>query len=80
MPLLTIYVDDFLWAGTNEFKEQVINELRKRFLIGSSASVTFTYVGLSIRSFEDGITIDQSQYISSLGPITIHLFLGTNPI
>ena len=69
--LICIYVDDFLWTGTNEFKEQVINELKEKFLIGSSASVTFTYVGLSIRSFGDGITIDQTQYISSLMPIPI---------
>ena len=69
--IICIYVDDFLWSGTNNFKEQVIDKLKKKFLIGSSASVTFTYVGLSIKSYSDGITIDQTQYISSLNTIPV---------
>ena len=69
--IICIYVDDFLWTGTVTFEVKVIGELKKKFLIGSSASVTFTYVGLSIKSYEDGITIDQTEYISSLTPIPI---------
>ena len=69
--IICIYVDDFLWAGTRQFEEQVINKLKRKFLIGSSASIAFTYVGLSIKSYDDGITIDQTQYIESLS--TIHI-------
>ncbi|CAL4089682.1 unnamed protein product, partial [Meganyctiphanes norvegica] len=69
--LTCIYVDDFLWAGNATFKKCVIDELQKQFLIGSSASESFTYVGLRIKSFSDGITIDQTQYASSLVPVTI---------
>ncbi|CAL4059377.1 unnamed protein product, partial [Meganyctiphanes norvegica] len=69
--LICIYVDDFLWAGNATFKKCVIDELQKQFLIGSSASESFTYVGLRIKSFSDGITIDQTQYASSLVPVTI---------
>merc|ERR1712142_1273411 len=69
--IICIYVDDFLWTGTITFQVKVIDELKKKFLIGSSASVTFTYVGLSIKSYKDGITIDQTQYISTLTPIPI---------
>ena len=64
--IICIYVDDFLWAGTTNFNNHVIKRLKEKFLIGSSASATFTYLGLSIKSYEDGITIDQSDYISSL--------------
>ncbi|CAL4158990.1 unnamed protein product [Meganyctiphanes norvegica] len=69
--LICIYVDDFLWAGNATFKKCVIDELQKQFLIGSSASESFTYVGLRIKSFSDGITIDQTQYASSLVLVTI---------
>ena len=70
--IICIYVDDFLWAGTTNFNNHVIKRLKEKFLIGSSASATFTYLGLSIKSYEDGITIDQSDYISSLKPIPIN--------
>ena len=69
--IICIYVDDFLWSGTENFEKQVINKLKEKFLIGSSASITFTYVGLSIKSYSDGITIDQTQYISSLNTIPV---------
>ena len=69
--IICIYVDDFLWSGTSYFEEQVINKLKVKFLIGSSASIAFTYVGLSIKSYEDGITVDQNQYVASLNPVSI---------
>ena len=69
--IIRIYVDDFLWAGTYLFYKKVIKILESMFLIGSSASITFTYVGLSIKSYKDGLTIDLDQYIESLKPIPI---------
>ena len=54
------------------FYDRVMSKLRTRFLIGSSASISFTYVGLSIRSYRDGITVDQGQYVSSLQPILVN--------
>ena len=69
--IICIYVDDFLWTGTDLFHKKIITRLESKFLIGSSASVNFTYVGLSIKSYGDGLTIDQDQYIDSLAPIPI---------
>ena len=69
--IICIYVDDFLWTGSDLFHKNIITRLESKFSIGSSASVSFTYVGLSIKSYEDGLTIDQDQYIASLTPIPI---------
>lgn len=66
------YVDDFLWAGTPVFKKQVIDKLCHTFLIGSTETKAFKYVGLNIISYKDGSkTIDQFQYASTLTPIAI---------
>ena len=70
--IICIYVDDFLWAGTNAFERMVIKKLKQRFLIGSSASKSFTYLGLRINSLQDGIFVDQTEYISSLHKIEIN--------
>ena len=69
--LICIYVDDFLYAGTENFYRNVILKLKEKFLIGSTESMAFTYVGLSIKSYADGITIDQSQYIAGIERIPI---------
>merc|ERR1712121_311963 len=71
MGIICIYVDDFLWSCTRQFEEKVIQKLKGKFLIGISASISFTYVGLSIKSYDDGITIDQTHYIASLNQIPI---------
>ena len=47
--IICLYMDDFLWAGTNKFKQNVANKLQDLFLIGSRESKVFKYVGLNIR-------------------------------
>ena len=69
--IICIYVDDFLWAGTSTFKNLIIDKLKQKFLIGSSASKCFTYLGLQINSIHDGIIVEQTDYIASLYPIPL---------
>ena len=69
--IISIYVDDFLYAGTQKFIVDIVNKLKDKFLIGSSASQTFKYVGLNIESVEGEILVDQLQYASGLKPINI---------
>ena len=70
--ILCIYVDDFLWAGVPEFQTNIIDKLGHKFLIGSSGSGTFTFLGLKIRSLPDGISLDQKEYINTIAPITLN--------
>ena len=69
--LICIYVDDFLWVGSDAFKNTIIEQLKEKFLIGSSGSAAFKYIGLNIDSRENCIYVDQGQYINSLEPIKI---------
>ena len=70
--LICIYVDDFLWVGSEAFENNIIEGLKKKFLIGSSGSAAFKYIGLNIDSREACIYVDQGQYINSLEPIKIN--------
>ena len=76
--LVSIYVDDFIWAGSTEFENCVIEKLRNKFLIGSSAPRDFRYVGLNMVSTKEGVMVDQFQYASSLQPICISRGRSTN--
>lgn len=70
--VICVYVDDLFWAGTNGFKEQVIDRLCQIFRMGNSESKAFKYVGLNIVSYGDGsVTLDQNQYAATLTPISV---------
>ena len=69
--LLAVHVDDFLYAGNDKFKFLVMNKFKTEFQIGSMAEKSFTYLGLRLCTFEDGITLDQVPYTESLEYIPV---------
>ena len=69
--IICVYVDDFLFAGTQLFLDTIIKKLINKFRIGSSAKITFTYVGINFNAYKDGLTMDQDHYIKSLTTIPI---------
>lgn len=70
--VICVYVDDLFWAGGEVFREQVIDRLSEVFVMGSSETKAFKYLGLNIESQDDGsITLDQNSYAATLTPINI---------
>ena len=69
--IICLYVDDFLFAGSQVFLDTIIRTLVKTFKIGSEHSENFTYVGLRFITYKDGITVDQDHYIHSINEITL---------
>ena len=69
--IICTYVEDFLWTGTENFETNIIQGIRSKFLIGSSGSSMFKYVGLNVISKNDSIVVDQFHYSSSLSPAKI---------
>ena len=67
--ILATHVDDFLFGGTEEFESNVIDKVRKEFVIGNEESCSFKYTGLNISGTEDGIGFDQNFYTKNLEPI-----------
>ena len=41
----------------------MMKKVEKEFLIGRTEEVTFTYIGLAIKTIKQGITLDQIDYI-----------------
>ena len=70
--VICLYVDDFLWAGTDVFKTSIVDKLGEMFQIGSRASKAFKYIGLNIDENEVGATlVDQFDYAQTLKPIEV---------
>ena len=70
--IICVYVDDFLYCGTEWFCSSIISEVCNAFHIGSSQSGSFKYLGLNLHS-QRGMTtyIDQIQYSSSIQPMKL---------
>ena len=69
--ILVTHVDDFIFGGTDEWKNSVIGAIRKKFKISSSNSGSFKFLGLAVEQDEDEIVISQAKYISEIKPITV---------
>ena len=67
--LCALHVDDFLTAGTKQFEALLDKRLQGRFTFGKIELHKFKFTGLNIEQTEDGIYIDQIDYIQSLKPI-----------
>ncbi len=65
-----MHVDDFLWAGTNYFKDSVIDVITNKFQCGKKEENSFRYIGLNITQDEDKILLDQYAYIEEIEQIS----------
>ena len=73
-----MHVDDFLSVGTNDFEMLVLKKLGSNFLIGSTETGIFKYLGHRIQEWKNGITLDQVHYAALLKPIDISKQRSTN--
>ena len=82
--ILVCHVDDMIWGGTDEFKDNVITMLKDKFCLASKSSEAFTYEGIEIIQNEDmSIKINQRSYIESIKELCTtakfcHFTHGTN--
>ena len=68
--IICCHVDDFLHAGDQYF-EIYMNKLRTRFYAGKIEEKMFKYIGFTLKQFENGIVLDQSDYVNKMKNIII---------
>ena len=69
--IFLIYVDDFLFAGIDQFFGDVIDKITNKYQIGKHQNRSFTYVGLKVEESSSEIMISQNEYISEMKEIVI---------
>ena len=70
--ILCAHVGDFLFGGTQEFLDNVINPVREKFLVRSQYITPFRYLGLNIQQLDNySILIDQISYINMIKEIDL---------
>ena len=65
-----LHVDDFLVAGNSQFMKMMSSTLKKRFPFGKTEFDKFKFTGLNIEQTEEGIYVDQIDYIENIQPIS----------
>ena len=73
-----VHVDDFLVGGNPEFDDILEKGLMSKFTFGKVESKKFKYIGLNVEQRDEGIFIDQNEYIQSLQPIEIEKAVDKN--
>lgn len=69
--IIIVHVDDFLWAGTEEFVSEVIIPLRSVFKISKEYDRAFKYIGIDLVQTQNEIVINQKKYIDSICQVVI---------
>lgn len=72
--VLACHVDDFLWAGSDDFETYVINKIKARFSVGQEHSQqdgTFPYIGIELSYYDSGICLSQKGYLKNLHTIPL---------
>ena len=69
--ILISHVDDFLYAGNEVFMNKVIRVIEQKYAISSHYEGDFEYVGLSLQSSCDGITMNQTTFNEKLETIKL---------
>lgn len=64
--LIGLHVDDFLHVGNSEFNNVILPIILNNFKVGKSETSSFMYTGFLLEQTREGVTIDQSQYVSNI--------------
>ena len=69
--LINTHVDDFFHAGSELFKNTVIQHLRDKFNLSSENDSDFMFLGIKINQTNDAIQMNQNHYIDELGTMPL---------
>ena len=77
--VMIVHVDDFLWAGSQEFSDLVISPLKKVLKVSNKATTAFRYVGVDLEQSSGCIHMKQNVYIQAIKPIIVEKLESTEP-
>ena len=77
--IMIVHVDNFLWAGSNEFISKVINPIKQTFKILKESTAAFKYVCVDLEQNKENISVHQYHYINSLKPIEVNASQSSDP-
>ena len=74
--LIITHIDDFLFCGTPQFHEQVIQKVIDRYVIGAQEDTMMTFTGWQLKQSKEGIELSQQTYQDSIALDSFRHFKG----
>ena len=69
--IIVVHVDDFLWCGSDNFKENVIMPMKNIFKISKEYESAFKYIGIDLKQNKNYLIINQRSYTDSIKEIVL---------
>ena len=69
MGIVISHVDDFEYAGTEEWKKEVMGKLKNIFQLSKESKNNFRFIGVEIKQNEAGVFVNQDKYCGDLKEI-----------
>ena len=66
-----MHVDDFIFAGNQKFKTEVLDMIKRKYDISKHEHGAFKYIGIKINQTDAGITMNQDQYIQCVKTVQL---------
>ena len=63
---LLSHVDDFLYGGTDKLHKDVIEPMKKKYVIGACEDTFFSFTVWNLEQTQGGITVTQKDYLEGL--------------
>ena len=60
------HIDDFLYCGTPQFHEEVIQKVKDRYVIGAEEDTSMTFTGWQLKQSGAGIELSQAAYTDAI--------------
>ena len=64
--IIGLHVDDFIHCGTSNFNKNILPRVLEAFQIGKSENNSFMYTGFMLKQDEEGICLDQENYVETV--------------
>ena len=64
--LIITHIDDFLYVGSEEFHDQVIKKILKKYVIGAQEDTEMTFTGWELKQTAAGIELTQDSYCDAI--------------
>ena len=69
--IVCCHIDDFLFSGSQLFRDKVICHLRNQFSLSSESDSSVIYSGIEMLQSDHEIIMHQTNYINSIKPLSI---------
>ena len=69
--IFVMHVDDFLFAGTEDFNKSVIDPIASKYKVGKRMIDNFRYVGLNVAQDRKNVNVNQEEYAAEIKEIPI---------